>query len=31
MVAEARSTPRTGGVEDVVYGWSVNVTLRNGG
>lgn len=31
VVAEARRTPRTGGVEDVVYGWSVNVTLRNGG
>lgn len=31
IVAEARRTPRTGGVDDVVYGWSVNVSLRNGG
>jgi len=29
--AEARRTPRAGGAEDLVFGWSVNVTLRNGG
>lgn len=31
IVAEAREAPATGGVDDVVYGWSVNVFLRNGG
>jgi type II secretory pathway pseudopilin PulG len=31
IVAEAREAPRTGGVDDVVYGWAVNVILRNGG
>jgi hypothetical protein len=31
IVAEARRTPRTGGVDDITYGWSVNVSLRNGG
>lgn len=31
IVAEAREAPGTGGVDDVTYGWSVNVFLRNGG
>lgn len=30
IVAEARTSPQTGGVDDVTYGWSVNVILRNG-
>ena len=29
--AQARSRPRTGGVDDVTFGWGVNVYLRNGG
>ena len=29
--ARARRRPQTGGVEDVTYGWGVNVYLRNGG
>ncbi len=31
IVAEVRRPPRTGGVADITYGWSVNVSLRNGG
>ena len=31
IVAQARRQPRTGGVADITYGWSVNVSLRNGG
>jgi len=31
LVAEAREAPGTGGVDDVTYGWAVNVVLRNGG
>lgn len=30
IVAEARTRPQTGGVDDVTYGWSTNVILRNG-
>ena len=29
--AEARRAPQTGGVDDVTFGWGVNVILRNGG
>lgn len=29
--AHARRRPQTGGVDDVTFGWSVNVFLRNGG
>ena len=29
IVAEARKPAQTGGVEDVTFGWSVNVALRN--
>ncbi len=29
--ARARRRPRTGGVDDITYGWGVNVYLRNGG
>jgi len=29
--AQARRRPRAGGVDDVTYGWGVNVMLRNGG
>jgi len=28
--AEARRAPQTGGVDDVTFGWGVNVMLRNG-
>jgi hypothetical protein len=31
IVAEAREAPATGGVDDVTFGWAVNVILRNGG
>jgi hypothetical protein len=31
IVAEARTSVRAGGVEDVTYGWSVNIPLRNAG
>lgn len=30
IVAEARTRPQAGGVDDVTYGWGVNVHLRNG-
>jgi type II secretory pathway pseudopilin PulG len=30
IVAQARIRPRTGGTQDVTYGWGVNVHLRNG-
>jgi type II secretory pathway pseudopilin PulG len=29
--ADARRAPQTGGVNDVTFGWGVNVVLRNGG
>lgn len=29
--AQARRRPRTGGTDDVTFGWGVNVILRNGG
>jgi len=29
IVADARKPPRTGGQQDVTFGWSVNVALRN--
>jgi hypothetical protein len=31
IVAQARRRPETGGVDDVTFGWAVNVFLRNGG
>ena len=31
IVAQARRRPETGGVDDVTFGWGVNVFLRNGG
>ena len=30
IVAEARERQETGGVQDITYGWSVNLVLRNG-
>jgi hypothetical protein len=29
IVAEARKKAETGGVDDVMFGWSVNIALRN--
>jgi hypothetical protein len=29
--ARARRAPQTGGVDDVTFGWGVNIALRNGG
>jgi hypothetical protein len=29
IVAEARKPAPTGGVDEVLYGWSVNIPLRN--